>query len=278
MIDLHAHTNESDGTFSPVELIDAASHTGVTVLGITDHDTFAGYDQALPHAREQGIELICGIELSTKFGGQSVHLLAYYLDGCPTESRIWIDEMQASRDERNVRLIECLRKGGIAITLEEVRAKGRRMAGRPHFAQVLVEKGYVATIQEAFDKYLDKSAPYHVDRDEPQLVSCIERVRDQRGITSLAHPYRLKGDLNGILPELCRHGLNAIEVYHSDHTAMQTEQFFQLAERYGLGITGGSDFHGAVKPDIKLGSGRLGNLKIPSDLLVSLRDSVHGHK
>lgn len=275
MIDLHTHTTESDGTLSPSELICAASHAGVTVLGITDHDTFAGYDQALPHAREQGIELVCGIELSTKLRGQSTHLLAYYLDGCPPESRIWIDEMQASRGERNVRLVERLCGGGIAITLDEVRAKGRRMTGRPHFAQILVEKGYVATIQEAFDQYLDRSAPYYVDRDEPQTVSCIEKVRDHGGITSLAHPCRLNGDLNEILPELCSRGLNAIEVYHADHTASQTEQYLQLAHRYDLGITGGSDFHGAVKPDIKLGRGRENNLNIPRDLLASLCDSAY---
>ena len=273
MIDLHSHTDQSDGTFSPAELIDLAKQTGVTTLSITDHDTFLGYEQAVPHALERGVELVCGIELSTKFEGQSVHLLAYFLDGLREETRAWVAAMRVSRDERNRQLIERLREAGVVITLEEVRAKSRTMTGRPHFAQVLVEKGYVASIQEAFDKFLDKSACCYVERDEPQLLFCIEQIRSHGGIASLAHPCRFKIDLDRVLSLLREHGLRAIEAYHSDHSAIQTELYVSLARKHNLLRTGGSDFHGALKTAISLGTGRDHNLCIPDDLLTLIRTS-----
>ena len=148
MIDLHSHTNESDGTCSPAQLIEEAVRAGVTILGITDHDTFRGYEQAVPLAGRAGVELVCGIELSTKLHGHSVHLLGYFLaeDGLG-EFREWVLDLQASRRERNVRLVARLRELGFDITLEEAEARGRGMTGRPHFAQIMVEKGYVPNLR-----------------------------------------------------------------------------------------------------------------------------------
>ncbi|HLK49134.1 MAG TPA: PHP domain-containing protein [Bryobacteraceae bacterium] len=272
MIDLHSHTNESDGTCSPAELIDEALRAGVDVLGITDHDTFRGFDQAAPLARQAGIEAICGIELSTKLHSQSVHLLGYFLgDDRLHDFRKWVLEMQASRRERNVRLAARLRELGFDVTLEEAEARGRGMTGRPHFAQLLVEKGYVQSLRQAFDEYLDESAKGYVHRIEPQFAEGVARIRDAGGIASLAHPVRVKGDVPALLPELCDAGLNAIEAYHSDHARRDTEQYLGLAERYGLMVTGGSDFHGDVKPGVLLGSGYAGNLRIPADLIDQLR-------
>ena len=273
MIDLHSHTNESDGTCSPNELIHAAVQAGVRVLGITDHDTFRGFDRALPEAAKAGIELVCGIELSTKLHGQSVHLLGYFLgENGLSEFREWILETQASRRDRNVRLIARLRELGFDITLEEAEARGRGMTGRPHFAQLLVEKGYVSSIREAFDEYLDESAKGYVYRREPQFAEGVERIRKAGGIASLAHPVRVKGDVPALMPELCDAGMNAIEAYHSDHERRDTELYLGLAERYGLLVTGGSDFHGTVKPGVFLGTGCAGNLSIPEDLVKKLRN------
>ena len=276
MIDLHSHTTASDGTYSPAQLVEEAKRTGVRTLGITDHDTFSGYDQALPLAHQAGMDLICGIELSTKLHGHSVHLLGYFLspllnaDGLGVFRR-WIGDLQASRRERNVRLIARLRELGLDITLEEVQARGGEMTGRPHFAQVLIQKGYVSTVQQAFDEYLDESAKGYVTRREPAFAEAVKYIRDAGGIASLAHPIRLREDVAATLPELCAAGLNAIEVYHSDHSAAQTTLYRQLAEQHGLLVTGGSDFHGAVKPEIHLGTGRGGNLKVPDDLVDRLR-------
>jgi 3',5'-nucleoside bisphosphate phosphatase len=279
LIDLHSHTNESDGTFSPSQLIEEARRVGVRTLGITDHDTFAGYDKAVPMARAAGVELVCGIELSTKLpgglhGGRSVHLLGYFLgeDGPAPEFREWILDMQAARRDRNVRLIARLRELEIDITLEEVQARSGGLTARPHFAQVMLEKGYVATLQQAFDQYLDESATGYVYRREPLFAEGVELIRKAGGITSLAHPVRVPGDLRTLMPELCATGLNAIEVFHSDHSPAQTELYRGLAGEYGLLVTGGSDFHGSAKPGLCLGTGRNRNLRIPGDLLDRLKD------
>jgi predicted metal-dependent phosphoesterase TrpH len=272
LIDLHSHTNESDGTCSPAQLVAEASRAGVTILGITDHDTFKGYDQAIPGAAEAGLELVCGIELSTKLHGQSAHLLGYFLGrGNLDEFRGWIAGQQAERRDRNVRLVARLQELGFDVTLQEAEARGRGMTGRPHFAQIMVEKGYVANLRQAFDDYLDESATGYVFRREPQFAEGVARIRAAGGIASLAHPVRVKGDIPALMPELRASGLNAIEAYHSDHTPEDTQLYLDLASHYGLCVTGGSDYHGAVKPNVALGTGYNGNLRIPGDLLERLR-------
>jgi predicted metal-dependent phosphoesterase TrpH len=272
LIDLHSHTNESDGSCSPAQLVGEAVRAGVTTLGITDHDTFAGYDQALAPAASAGLELVCGIELSTKLHGQSVHLLGYFFgsDGL-AGFREWILELQAARRERNVRLAARLRELGFDITIEEAEARGRGMTGRPHFAQIMVEKGYVRGFREAFDEYLDESAKGYVFRREPEFAESVERIRSAGGIASLAHPIRVNGNVPALMPELCDAGMNAIEAYHSDHDAEHTAMYLALAREYGLLVTGGSDFHGDVKPGVVLGTGYEGNLHVPDDLVERLR-------
>lgn len=251
-----------------------ALRAGVTVLGITDHDTFKGYDQALPVAAEAGLELVCGIELSTKLHGHSAHLLGYFpgtrnLD----EFRTWLTGQQAARRDRNVRLAVRLQELGFEITLEEAEARGRGMTGRPHFAQIMLEKGYVANLRQAFDDYLDESATGYVFRREPQFAEAVARIRAAGGIASLAHPVRVKGDIPALMPELRASGLNAIEAYHSDHTPEDTELYLALANQYSLHVTGGSDYHGANKPSVTLGS-----VRIPDHLWDQLRASRRGRK
>lgn len=273
MIDLHSHTHESDGTCSPAELLQEARNAGIRILGITDHDTFAGYQQAVPLAAAAGIELVCGIELSTKlYGNRSVHVLGYFLDAAPSDDfQNWILDLQEARRDRNLRLISRLRELGFDITLEEVQARGNGMTARPHFAQVMLEKGYVTSLQHAFDAYLDESATGYVYRREPSFAEGVQRIREAGGIASLAHPVRVPGDLRTVMPQLCAAGLNAIEVYHSDHSEADTELYLSLAKEHRLMITGGSDFHGAAKPGLLLGSGRNGQLRLPPDLLENLR-------
>ncbi len=274
MIDLHTHTNESDGSYTPFELVDAALH--LDALAISDHDTLAGYDRALPRAREKGLDLVCGIELSTKFHGKTVHLLGYFLNGPPADGfRGWLAEMQATRRDRNLRMAARLRSLGVDISIEEVERKGRSLAGRPHFAKLMLEKGYVSTIQQAFDEYLDESAKGYVDRQEPDLTLAIERIAAAGGISSIAHPVRLNYrdpvEMRGVVAEMRDAGLSALEVYHSDHGPKEVEQYLGLAKEFDLGMSGGSDFHGDVKPGIRLGSGA-GNLNIPLSVLEQLRE------
>jgi len=281
MIDLHTHTHESDGTFSPGELIQAAVDLKLEALGITDHDTFAGYDQAVPLAQAAGLDLVCGIELSTKLRSRpgarekSVHILGYFLDAPPAPAfRNWLATLQRSRRDRNARLAERLRSLGIAVTLGEVEQLGRSLAGRPHFAQIMVRKGYVKSIHEAFEVYLGESARAYVEREEPSVAEGIQRILEGGGLPSIAHPVRLSRDsaaVEKMIAEMHDSGLRAIETYHSDHGPREVEQYLAMARRYDLAVTGGTDFHGDNKPGISLGTGISGNVSVPRSVLDDLR-------
>jgi predicted metal-dependent phosphoesterase TrpH len=279
VIDLHSHTNESDGTFTPLELVELAHSRGLEALAITDHDTFAGYDQALPEAQSRGLDLVCGIELTTRVPGtkaRTVHLLGYFLgQPPPAEFRAWLDELIAGRRDRNQRLVASLRGKGVEIELGEVERLGRTLTGRPHFARVLIDKGYAANYEDAFRRYLGESAPTFVERHAPYVAVGIERVRDAGGLPVLAHPIRLgirdpKAE-EIFIGELRDAGLRGLEVFHSDHRPADMQRYAGVARKYGLLVTGGSDFHGDVKPQISLGTGNHGNLNIPITVLNELR-------
>lgn len=277
MIDLHSHTDQSDGTFTPAELVAEARRIGLTALAITDHDTFAGYDAAVPLAKEAGLDLICGIELGTRYQGGSVHLLAYFPVTPPSaELREWLAWILEMRRERNVRLIAKLQSLGVDIKLEEVQKIGRTLTGRPHFARVLVEKGYAKDIQNAFDRYLDESGRAFVQRHEASMDEALERILGCGGVPSLAHPVRVAKNnwdkLAAYVEDLAGMGLRAIEVYHSDHSPENVAYYASLAERFRLGTTGGSDFHGDNKPNISLGTGKHNNLNVPDWVAEKLKE------
>jgi predicted metal-dependent phosphoesterase TrpH len=273
MIDLHSHTNESDGTFTPAELVDTAVALRLDALAITDHDTLAGYRIAEPLAKAIGLPLICGIELSTKIYSptrKTVHLLGYFCSAPPSQVfQDWLCDMQAARRDRNRRLAHKLQSMGVDIRIEEVEAIGRSLAGRPHFARLMVQKGYVPNSSEAFRLYLDESAPGYVDREEPTLADGIRRIKDAGGVTSLAHPIRLgkqdAGEEEELIKGFVSMGLDAIEAYHSDHGAEDVRRYLSYARKYQLRVTGGSDFHGANKPSV-----RLGQANVPTSLLNGL--------
>jgi predicted metal-dependent phosphoesterase TrpH len=279
VIDLHSHTNESDGTFTPSELVDLAMERGLEALAISDHDTFAGFEQALPVARSRGLDLVCGIELSTRVPGtkvRTVHLLGYFLHQPPSaDFREWLDELIAGRRDRNQRLIASLHQQGIDIDLREVEKLGRTLTGRPHFARLLIQKGYVSSFDEAFRRYLGESAPSYVERYAPYVAVAIQRVIDAGGLPVLAHPIRLgfrdSAAEEKFIGELRDGGLRGIEVFHSDHRAADVERYAGIALKYNLAVSGGSDFHGEVKPQISLGTGFNGNLNIPKSVLDGLR-------
>ncbi len=277
MIDLHAHTDRSDGTFTPAELVAEGVRVGLRALAVTDHDTFTGYDAAVPCAAEAGLDLICGIELSTRYRGASVHLLAYFPVTPPSEKlRAWLQWMLDMRRDRNIRLIAKLQSLGLDITLEEVEKLGRTLTARPHFAQVLVKKGYATDLQNAFDVYLDESAKGFVQRREASMEEALEWILGSGGVPSLAHPVRVAKNnwekLAEYVEDLAGLGMRAIEVYHSDHSPENVAYYASLAERFKLGMTGGSDFHGANKPAISLGTGKHGNLCVPDSILENLKE------
>ena len=284
MIDLHSHTNESDGTLSPAELVDLAVRTGVDALAITDHDTFAGYDQAARIAGAKGLDLVCGIEINTRWARSengrertwNIHLLGYFLHEPPSLSfREWLFELLQSRRKRNVKLVRKLQSMGVNIELGEVEAVGRTLTGRPHFARVLMDKGYVSSTDEAFRKYLGESSPGFVHRDSPHTVMGIQQIEAAGGLAVLAHPVRLgvrdPRQEQDFISELRDAGLRGIEVYHSDHRPADVERYAAIAKRFGLAVSGGSDFHGDAKPTIRLGTGAHGNLNVAHKVLEELR-------
>jgi predicted metal-dependent phosphoesterase TrpH len=279
VIDLHSHTNESDGTYTPGELVGLAMESGVEALAISDHDTFSGFDQALPLAQSRGLDLVCGIELSTRVPGtkvRTVHLLGYFLhQPPPAKFREWLNELIEGRRDRNQRLITSLRERGVDIELREVEKLGRTLTGRPHFARVLIQKGYASSFDEAFRRYLGESAPSYVERFAPYVADAIQRVVDGGGLPVLAHPIRLglrdRGAEENFIGELRDAGLRGIEVFHSDHAPADMERYAGIARKYNLAVSGGSDFHGEVKPQISLGTGNNGNLNIPKSVLEGLR-------
>ena len=281
MVDLHTHTNESDGTCTPLELVDRALAIGLEALAISDHDTFAGYDQAAAPALSYGLDLVCAIELTARLDGNglkrgTVHLLGYFLHQPPTaEFRTWLGELQAARRERNVRLVAKLQSLGVGIELAEVERIGRTLTGRPHFARVLIQKGYAANWEDAFRNYLDESSPGFVEREAPDVPAGIQRIISGGGLPVLAHPVRL-GIRNpaaeeSLIGKLRDAGLRGIEVYHSDHGISDQVRYLEIAKRFGLAVTGGSDFHGDIKPGVALGTGICGGLNIPGSILEELR-------
>jgi predicted metal-dependent phosphoesterase TrpH len=223
------------------------------------------------------LNLLCGIELSTALGNpkvRTVHLLGYFFKAPPSEEfQAWLTRMQVSRRDRNTRLAARLQALGIDIRIEEVNALGRSLAGRPHFARLMVDKGYCRTIQEAFERFLDESAPGFVEREEPAVEEAIRRVNDAGGLSVLAHPVRLgkrnHDEEEQLIVDLAGEGLGGLEVYHSDHTASDSLRYLTIANKYGLKVTGGSDFHGGNKPSIQLGRGP-GNLNISKQVLEKL--------
>ncbi len=276
-IDLHLHTTYSDGSRSPADVLALAKAAGVSALAITDHDTVDGLPDALEAGAALGIEVIQGIEISSRYGDTELHILGYFVDRHDTELLHRLAQLRASRHRRNPRIIEKLNGLGLALTYEEVKAlAGADSVGRPHIARVLMEKSYVTSAKEAFDRYLAQGAAAYVPRELPEPTEAIAWIRMAGGLPVLAHPSWVKANGAGLL-KLCEilkaEGLAGLEVHYSTHKPQQTADYLSVAKRLDLLVTGGSDFHGLTKPDIEVGVGR-GNLRVPEKLLEPLKKAA----
>lgn len=275
-LDLHLHTTFSDGSRSPTDVLTLASKAQVTALAITDHDTVNGLPEAIQAGRALGIEVIPGIELSSRWGNTELHILGYFLDWNDVELRRQLTRFQDARHVRNPRIIEKLNALGIHLTYADVKTlAGDASVGRPHIARVLIEKGYVTSAKEAFDRYLADGAAAHVPRELPEPADAIAVIRAAGGVPVLAHPSWLDRSegIYKICEQLKAVGLGGIEVHYSTHRPEQTAAYLDVARRLDLLVTGGSDFHGVTKPDIEVGIGR-GQLKVPEALLEPLRKAA----
>lgn len=280
LIDLHVHSSCSDGTFTPKELVSLALEKGLKAMALTDHDTTDGVSEAVSAAQGTGLELIPGIELSTEYNKKDIHVLGLGIDHENHSFQEHLTRFRHSRDIRNEKLIHKLREHSIAITLEEMTD---RFPGcvwtRAHFARFLYERGYVKEMWDAFDKYLGDQAPCFVPREKVTPCQAVRLIHEGGGLAILAHPllYHLSRDmLETLVSELSDCGLDGIEALYSANRFSDESAMRQLAGRYGLAVSGGSDFHGDNKPSIGLGSGK-GNLNIPYELWKNLcARQIHG--
>jgi predicted metal-dependent phosphoesterase TrpH len=284
VLDLHAHTTASDGDHTPTELVRHAGEIGLAAIAVTDHDTTDGIVEALEAGRAYGVEVVPGIELSAEVSLGQCHLLGYLVDPQASALTSRLQEVWDNRIRRNERIVEKMRSElGFDITLEEVEAvAGGDIVARPHFARVLVNKGYAGSIQGAFDDYLAKGAKAYVDRDRLLPEEAIALIHDAGGLAILAHPNNLKRNPAGTAAEIRRLqslGLDGIEARYSRHTPEENARYLALAAELGLLTTGGSDFHGpTVKSKIFLGQvehfeGQEVGQPAPYALLSALREA-----
>uniref|UniRef100_A0A7V4N2X6 PHP domain-containing protein n=1 Tax=Thermodesulfobacterium geofontis TaxID=1295609 RepID=A0A7V4N2X6_9BACT len=277
MIDLHTHSTASDGTLSPEELVYLAKKEKLQALALTDHDTIDGLKPAYKTAKEVDLPFLCGIEISIKFEGPGhFHLLGYFLEPKIPKINEVLLKLKKAREERNKKMIEKLNNLGIRITLEELKKIAQGEIGRPHIANLLVKKGIVKSFEEAFQKYLKKGAPAYVPKALLLPEEAIKLILEAKGVPVLAHPVTLKLnllELKNYIKKLKDFGLMGIEVFYPEHTTDFTKFLMEFAKELGLLLTGGSDFHGKNKPDIKLGKG-LNNLNVPFECYKNLEKAL----
>ncbi len=274
MIDLHIHSNFSDGSETPESIIEAAKDTELTAIALTDHDTFDGLERAAKRAEELGITLIPGCEVSCLYGKNiSVHVLCYFVSDSKSPLGLYLEALQHDRSTRNERLVLKLNELGMGITLDEVKKEaGVGLIGRPHFAQVLLNHKMVGSLDEAFTVWLGNNGKAYIPKERIELEELVQVVSLSGGVTSLAHP--LSGSfsfdrLEQSLAHMKEIGVVGIESYYGKYTPGTILKLVALAEKYGFIPTGGSDFHGKYKPDLFIGIGQ-GSLAVPDEVLEKL--------
>lgn len=248
VIDLHIHSTFSDGLLKPAEVVDLAESQGLKAIAITDHDTAAGTDEAMQRGNEKKIEVLAGIEISSWHGDTSMHILGYRFKHEDKKFNSRLQLLQDGRESRNIRIIENLNKLGIRVDLNELLHYSEYgQTGRPHIARLLVDKGVTKTIDLAFKFYLRRGAVAYAERFRFSALDAIAMIREAGGIAVLAHPSSLDPTLRSIpllLKNLCKMGLEGVEVYYPSHSPKAVKALLQMADEMGLLITGGSDFHG----------------------------------
>jgi 3',5'-nucleoside bisphosphate phosphatase len=274
MLDLHTHSTASDGSDPPQRIPELAHAAGCAAVALTDHDRLDGLDAAEGRARELGVGFVRGCEISCEVPKGTMHVLIYFVAGDGGALGDELRRLQQARDDRNERMLRRLSDElGLPVTLEEVEeeAKGSGI-GRPHVAAVLVRKGVVGSIQEAFDRYLAKGQPGYVEKVRLYPAEAIRIARQSGAVPVLAHPLSLglePGPLEGLVDELAAEGLAGIEAIYGRYSPEERAGLADLAKRHGLVATGGSDHHGTYKPDLQVGTGR-GDLHVPDETLEEL--------
>jgi 3',5'-nucleoside bisphosphate phosphatase len=274
MIDLHAHTTFSDGSETPTQLVEEAAGAGLSAVAITDHDTVDGLAEALAAGERLGVRVVPGVEVNLEHDQVTMDVLGYFLNGCPGDAlKTQLAELRRYRDERNARMVRRLAELGLPLDPADLTALAENGAvGRPHIGEAMRRRGYVSSISEAFERYLRRGAPAWVDRRRLSLGAALRLLRASGGLPVLAHPGIVRTDdagLERIVRDAARLGLAGLECHYPLHDAAATARYLALADKYGLVPTGGSDYHGSVKPHAHLGYGA-GGRRFPDTLLDRL--------
>jgi 3',5'-nucleoside bisphosphate phosphatase len=279
MLDLHAHTVASDGGDRPEELVAAAAAAGVGVLAVTDHDTVAGVAEARAAGERLGVEVLAGCELTATVGDRVVHVLVYGEGLLAPELAHAVEAARRGRQERNLAIGERLeRLCGVGYD-DAVRVAGASVLSRAHYARAMVARGAVADVAEAFDRYLSSGRPAYVPAPAVPVTDAVALAAKAGGVAVLAHPGRLAaGERDRVLAQALEAGIDGIEVWHSQHDEELRRSLAAVAERRRLLATGGSDYHGRHKPDVRVGTGCAGNLTIPPHCLAELRRRLAASK
>ena len=275
-IDLHAHTTVSDGTLSPTQLVELAAREGLAALAVTDHDHVGALAEARRAGARLGVEIVAGIELSVTHPEGELHLLGYLFDDEDPALLRTLEELRNHRTGRAARIVVRLRALGVDVTMEDVAREARAEAGgsigRPHVARALMRRGLVASVEEAFDRWLADGRPAAVPKRKMGAEEALRLVHEAGGVAVLAHPVTIRAEARGpLVRDLAALGLDGIEVVHSKHGPEERAAFSALARELDLVETGGSDFHGENKPDVALGRGRDGNVAVEASTLDALR-------
>lgn len=274
-IDLHTHSCVSDGTDTPTELVEYAVKKGLAALALTDHDTVDGVEEALRAAEGTDLLLIPGVELSAEYRGRDIHILGLCLNYRSEKFLSYLQEFKRARDARNVKMAERLTAHKLPVTVEELKEEyGEAVLTRAHFAKLLKKKGYVQSYEEAFLRFLGDDKPCYVPRERITPEEAVKLIHEAEGIAVLAHPllYHMGMDeLDELVKRLKTGGLDGLEAIYSMNKGRYERRMRELADKYGLLITGGSDYHGATKPHIDLGTGQ-GNLRVPEELLKAMAE------
>ena len=271
-IDLHVHTTASDGTATPEEAVRLAKACGLRAIAITDHDTISGFAGALSAGHDLGVEVVPGIEVSTKFG-VSVHVLGYYLENLVP----LLADVVNDRDRRNEKVAALMAADGLPVSYEGMKKRFGEVIGRPHFGELLIEFGLAKDMNDAFARFVGKGKKYYIPRTIIRIETSVEAIVASGGVPVLAHPFQYQKDDKELreLIELCMdHGLRGMECRYSGYTREQSDYLERLAEEYGLLKTGGSDFHGGHKAHIALGRGINDDLEVPYEWLERLREAA----
>jgi predicted metal-dependent phosphoesterase TrpH len=273
-VDLHTHSNASDGTDDPAELVRAAAAAGLTAVALTDHDNLAGIAEASWAATDAGIELVPGTELSVDWPDGTMHMLVYFLEPGTGPLQDRLKTLQDGREDRNRRVVIALNDLGIEITYEEVATEaGGKGIGRPHVAAVLVRKGVVPDIQAAFDEYLSAGRPAYQERLRLDHAEAARLAVESGAVPVVAHPHTIgvsADDYEQAFGRLAEAGVLGVECYYPEYEPDLRDHLASLTRSVGLVPTGGSDYHGAYKPDIDIGSGR-GDLEVADEVLEEVR-------